>query len=235
MKIVNWNVEWATSRSQKGHRIREIIMEINPAVICFTESTFGMEPGFGHIITSESDYGYPNLGDDRRKVLLWSKQPWRDVDSVGSSDLPGGRFVSGITQGTRFIGICIPWRDAHVRTGRKDRAIWQDHMQYLAALKPLLYRLRNDPVPTCIIGDFNQRIPRNRQPQKVYQPLKEILNTQWQAATAGILDENGKQLIDHVITNPGLSAKIEKIIPKRSAEDLPLSDHVGIVATLKRS
>jgi hypothetical protein len=31
----------------------------------------------------------------------------------------------------RFVGVCIPWRDAHVRTGRRDRAPWEDHLRFL--------------------------------------------------------------------------------------------------------
>jgi hypothetical protein len=31
----------------------------------------------------------------------------------------------------RFVGVCIPWRDAHVRTGRRDRAPCEDHLRFL--------------------------------------------------------------------------------------------------------
>lgn len=235
IKLINWNVEWAKRKSKKGQRIRKIINEINPDVICYTEAAKDLAPDKGHLITSAADYGYSNHGGRRRKGLLWSSQPWQEVDSVGSPDLPRGRFISGVTHGVRFVGVCIPWRDAHVRTGRKDRTIWQDHLQYLAALKPLLNQYIKDPIPTCILGDFNQRIPRSRQPVKVFQSLENALNKDWQVATAGLLDGDGKLLIDHIVTSSGITAAVDQIIPKRSPGDLPLSDHVGLVASLNLS
>ena len=48
----------------------------------------------GHAICSRADYGY-GLQKNRRKVLLWSKEPWHRVDDLGIDTLPPGRFVSG--------------------------------------------------------------------------------------------------------------------------------------------
>lgn len=85
----------------------------------------------------------------------------------------------------------------------------------------------------CITGDFNQRIPRFRQPEKVYRPLTQIIELGLNVATAGIDDNEGHLLIDHVTTCGNLAAKIDEIIPKRTPKGSPLSDHVGIIATLK--
>lgn len=192
----------------------------------------GMIPDNGYLIGSNPDYGYPN-GADRRKVLLWSKQPWQEVDTLGSSDLPSGRFITGITYGIRFAGICIPWADAHVRTGRKDRVRWQDHRQYLDAFAPLANSYRNSGFPACVTGDFNQRIPRSRQPLEMAQRLAAVLGDGWQIVTADLVDHEGHQLIDHVATCGSIHAQVDGIIPKRSSTDQRLSDHVGIIASIR--
>ena len=74
LKLVNWNVEWATPAS---HRSTEILNRIDghtPEIVCLTETHVGLLPG-GHVICSRPDYGYP-IKEDRRKVLLWSSEPW---------------------------------------------------------------------------------------------------------------------------------------------------------------
>jgi exonuclease III len=231
MKCLTWNIEWAAKSSPKGKCIKKLVEDTDPDLVCFTEATLGMVPASGYTIESDPEYGYPNKGS-RRKVLLWSKQRWQAVDTVGSKALPSGRFVSGITQGIRFVGICIPWRDAHVRTGRKDRALWQDHLQYLDAFTPLVDTYCNAEFPACVTGNFNQTIPRSRQPVEVAQRLSRMFDTGLKIATAGIVDEEGQQLIDHVATCGQLLVEVNEIIPKKSAAGLHLSDHVGIITSI---
>ena len=233
MKCLVWNTEWASQKSVRGKHIIHTMEEISPDVACLTEMKSGLFPSTGHIIKAESDYGY-NSNSDRRKVALWSRIPWEQVDSETDSELPTGRFISGVTQGTRFIGVCIPWRDAHVRTGWKDRSLWEDHLQYLKALKPIVERYNAAPEPLCILGDYNQRIPRTEKPVEVTEALRFVLDTNMDVATAGISDAEGKALIDHIATTPPLSLDVDKIIPKVTDVGLRLSDHVGIVASIKR-
>ena len=59
-------------------------------------------------------------------------------------ELPGGRFVSGVTMGIRFIGVCIPWQSAHVSTGRKDRKSWEDHLIYCRHLTGIIEKYRKE-------------------------------------------------------------------------------------------
>ena len=35
------------------------------------------------------------------------------------------------------VGVCIPWRDAHMPSGRKDRSQWQEHKAWLAGFESL--------------------------------------------------------------------------------------------------
>lgn len=227
MTCITWNIEWASMATPRGDMIAKIVADADPDVVCFTETTRGMEPEYGYLIDSNPDYGYPNTGG-KRKVALWSKSPWLEVDSVGSIDLPGGRFVSGVTEGICFVGVCIPWHDAHVSTGRKDRQRWQDHRLYLQGLKNVVQHYCSFTVPVCLLGDFNQRIPRSWQPKDMAEQLMDVMGVGLKLATAGLHDEEGQQLIDHIAVSGHLAVRIEKILPKSTGDGLHLSDHSGI-------
>lgn len=229
-KLLNWNIEWAAASSRRGARILARVAGVDADLICYTEATLSMIPEGGHAIMSDSDYGYVSDGR-RRKVILWSKHPWQNVDTVGNAQLPGGRFVSGTTNGIRYVGVCIPWRDAHVRTGRRDRRIWEDHARYLEGLAELLATYRRSAFPVCVIGDFNQRIPRFGQPKTVASQLQRAF-AGFHFATAGLKDGQNKRLIDHVATYGPVNARVDEIIPKKLAPREPYSDHVGVVASL---
>lgn len=230
MNCLTWNLEWASPGSRRAKAIMDHITAIEPDVACYTEVLRDLIPD-GHLLEGEADYGYA-IKEGRRKVILWSKHPWEDIDTVGDENLPPGRFVSGITGGVRFVGVCIPWRDAHVSTGRKDRKPWEDHLAYLAPLTGILRRYAEDAVPICLIGDYNQRIPRLSQPVAVAEAMSAAIPGSFMVATAGMRDREGLALVDHIACSPGLTASIQEIIPKVSPDGLRLSDHPGIVAAL---
>jgi hypothetical protein len=133
-----------------------------------TEGYRELLPSDGQVIESEADYGY-ELKAGRRKVHLWSRTGWTDVDRVGHHSLPPGRYVSGLTATPagplRVLGVCIPWRSAHVNTGRQDREPWEDHHSYLRGLRVIL---EGQTSPFVVVGDYNQRVPRRWQPVAVY-------------------------------------------------------------------
>ena len=54
-------------------------------------------PNGGHTITSVRS-GAGNIENrGARKVILWSRHGWHDIDSIGSERLPEGRFVRACT------------------------------------------------------------------------------------------------------------------------------------------
>jgi endonuclease/exonuclease/phosphatase family metal-dependent hydrolase len=224
--IINWNVEWATPSSDRGRIIARIISDEAPDVVCLTESDVTLLAGAGHVIAAAPDYGYP-LKPGRRKVLLWSRRPWAEVDDRGSLDLPSGRYVAGRTEtpvGSIYIvGVCIPWRDAHCRTGRRDRKPWQEHMDYLRALAPLI-SLRN---PGIIIGDYNQRIPRRKAPVEAFDLLQATVKDHL-IATAGLVTPAQLQTVDHIALAPGLEPNSVKSLTNVSSHGRALSDHFGV-------
>lgn len=230
MKCLTWNLEWASPSSNRLELILQIIEELNPDIICFTEAILSGIPD-GYVISSEPDYGYTTPGK-RRKVVLWSKNPWTEIETIGDPELPTGRFAAGVTSGIRFIGVCIPWKDAHVRTGRKDRLPWEDHLTFCDGLDRVLNCYASLPEPICILGDYNQRIPRGNQPQKVYEALVGVFASFGSIVSEGFVDPEGKGLIDHMTVSPNLSARVERILPRFTADGIRLSDHVGVLTEI---
>lgn len=63
--------------------------------------------------------------------------------------------------------VCIPWASAHVSTGRRDATNWSQHLECCDQIEKLAAQF--DPqIPTIVAGDFNQRIPRRRQPIRAH-------------------------------------------------------------------
>jgi endonuclease/exonuclease/phosphatase family metal-dependent hydrolase len=200
-------------------------------VMVCTECELGSLPN-GHVVDGGADWGYPLPSPGRRKVALWSSEPWTAVAHYEHDDLPGGRAVAATTSTAigplRVVGVCIPWRDAHVTTGRRDRSPWEDHAAFLRHL-PRMLEWADEPL--ILAGDFNQRIPRVRQPVALADALARALRG-LSIPTAGSTALG--HLIDHVALGSGLAASSVELLPDRSAHG-PLSDHVGAVVSAVRT
>jgi endonuclease/exonuclease/phosphatase family metal-dependent hydrolase len=232
--IAVWNIGWAAGSRKQN--VKQVLTGFAADILCVCEGTSDALPSGGHVICSGDDYGY-GIQERRRKVLLWSRLPWSDVDDLGPQVLPPGRFVSATTSTSlgplRVIGVCIPWRDAHVRTGRRDRKPWQDHLSFLHGLQAILKD--SCPVwPAVVVGDFNQRIPPVHVPSCASQSLEEAFRG-WTFASAGTISDIGHQVIDHLVHTPALVAVQVRGIDKVGGNGTRLSDHDGIVVTIGRS
>ncbi len=238
MRIITWNVNWARPDGNREELIKKVISELEPEVVCITEGHKEILTE-GYSIFSDADYGYESPAY-RRKVILWSKNPWKEFDTLGDEGLPGGRLISGTTMTSigevKFIGVCIPWRDAHVTSGRKDRKGWEDHESYLKGLKRILNEEAQSPL--ILFGDFNQKLPRPKkkgQPIRIYELLMDAIPEKFEIATKGLIAGLDDQFIDHIAHTRDL--KTEKIsLINKSHPDLPesgkLSDHYGVVADI---
>jgi hypothetical protein len=205
---------------------------MEPEIVCLTEVMKDFVPKSGHCILSESNYGYANTAN-KHKAALWSKNEWKDVDTVGSDKLPGGRFVSGLTKTSigvlSVIGICIPWKDAHVRTGRRDKLPWQEHADYLNEFRPVIKRYEKN---TIIAGDFNQRIYRYNSPVFIYNQLMDVFGS-FDIGTAGIIPGINKLTIDHIVFTKDLQK--EKVVGYPNIQKgIRLSDHDFITMEIRR-
>lgn len=227
LTVATWNCEWRLPGSADAKLIREGLDVHAPDTICLTEAYAGLLEG-GYLIESEPDYGYP-LVEGRRKVLLWSRHPWERVDRIGHADLPPGRFVAGRTAtplgAVSMVGVCIPWREAHVRSGSRNRELWQDHLAYLDGLQQVLARLDG---PVLVVGDFNQRVPRLWSPVHVYEAIEAALDG-FKVATAGPIAPIRKAAIDHVAHRSDMTAREVVGLSNIAPDGHTISDHFGLV------
>ena len=201
-----------------------------PEIVCLTETHVGLLSEGGYVITSRADYGYA-VREERRKVLLWSREPWEQVDDIGGDMMPPGRFVSGVTRTSEgpiaVMGVCIPWADSRVRGTSVKRKRWEDHLQYLEGLSEVLDRIPGERL--IVVGDFNQRIgQRGNVPEEVRTALQSAVGSRMTIATAG-LGFRGRRSIDHVALGSDLAAEYLGVISNFGGERR-LSDHFGVVA-----
>ena len=235
MKIVNWNVDWATS-SWRTHEIRSRIHRHAPEIVCFTEthsdSRFLQD---GHRICARPDYGY-GIQKSRRKVLLWSREPWEHVDDLGDDQLPPGRFVSGVTRTSvgevAVVGLCIPWwgSRAGARYSGERREAWEDHEVYLGHLAGVLACAPSERL--VVVGDFNQKIGKSSRPGSKTAHRVALLQRAIPSHVTLVsreLEYCGRRTIDHVGLSFDMTAGSLDVISNVHAERA-LSDHFGVVA-----
>lgn len=233
LTVATWNTGWATLRSQNGRRVAARLKATGADIIVVTEGARELLPPGGHLVDAGTNWGYRLSNPVRRKVIVWSRFPLL-IEAAGGPDATSGRLAVASTttpEGpVRVIGVCIPWKDAHVTTGRCTATPWSEHLEYLDQLEALLFNL-NGEVPTIIAGDFNQRMPRVRQPIRVADRLAAVLKG-WTVHTAG--DHKHGPHIDHVATNAGFLC--ESVIDWAASDvEGTLSDHSGVSCRLVRT
>jgi hypothetical protein len=230
LTCATWNAAWAKPGTRRGLEVAEILASLNADVIVLTEGFEALLPAGGHVIDGGDDWGYVDLVVGRRKVLVWSRSPWESVSNCETGAM-AGRFVSGITMTPagrlHVFGVCIPWRDAHVRTGRRDRAPWQEHVEGCRQLGDHIGD-RDQSIPLIVAGDLNQRIPRQRQPQEVADELALVLDG-FVIHTDGETEQGA--LIDHIVTTDELLCG-QLFTRSGKSEIRQLSDHAGVAVEL---
>ena len=198
--------------------------------MCLTETNDRLLSRGGHTICSRPDYGYP-LTEGRRKIVLWSREPWEDVDDLGIESMPPGRFVSGVTQtslgAVTVVGICIPWFGCRTeaRRGPERKARWEDHEQYLACLTEHLGRVVAKRL--IVMGGFNQIVgPGSRAPAKLQAALRAASPPGMTIVTSEFAFQ-GRKSIDHVVLSADLAAESVDAIGN-DHDGRRLSDHFGV-------
>ena len=231
--VVTWNVQWA--RPSVRASIRQTLVGLAPDILVVTEGVISVLPDQGHVALGGPDWGYPTVGE-RRKVMLWSPHRLSLVNRFEELPLPSGRLVTAVCEmpgigPVWIVGVCIPWRDAHVRTGRADGQPWQEHLQFLAHLPDVLRRAP-EGLPVVLAGDLNQRIPTERVPAAVATALAAALGDM-QVATAGHLPGLEQRGVDHICHSPVLTTERRWGVSRVDSDNRVLSDHdlVGVMLT----
>ena len=242
VKLVNWNVRRATPNSWS--RTPEILGHIechSPDITCLTETDICLLSNMeGSIIYPQIDSASERMGKkNQRKVLLWSKDPWKQVDLVGHESLQPGRFVSGITETSigevTVVGICIPWANS---PGVKGSGVkrWEHHRQFLATLDRVLEKTveRASGKRVVVMGDFNQRFG----PSYPFGPTTEVRRALRNAfpSSMSIITKNiqfqGGRGVNHVALTNDLTTNAFNTISNIAEDGKELSDHFGVAATI---
>lgn len=221
---------WATGDSPRATRVRGRLREVDADLLVVTEGRLDLVPDGGHVVDAGMDWGYDVTSYPyRRKVIVWSRWPLTNL-TVLKTGAAAGRVLVAQTQSSigpiRILAVCIPWASAHVSTGRRDATNWSEHLECCDQIEELATQF--DPrVPTIVAGDFNQRIPRMRQPIRVATQLAEVM-ARWTIHTAGDVEHG--PLIDHVASDLDCTA-----VRTWAGNDEAgrLSDHTGVVCSLR--
>ena len=235
MKLVNWNVKWASPRSKYSVEILNRIDRHSPEIVCLTETHSELLKD-GHAISARPDYGY-GVRESRRKVLLWSREPWKQehMDDIGDARMPPGRYISGVTRTSvgevTVVGLCIPWSGsrAGARYSGERRRAWEDHEVYLQHLAGVLSRAPSKLL--VVMGDFNQWIgPRRPRSKAAHRAalLQQAIPPHVTLATSA-LEYRGRRTIDHIALSADMAAGSLSVISNIHGER-KLSDHFGVVA-----
>lgn len=229
MRVATWNLEWATPGSARHDRAIRYLGRLDADIIVTTEDSLHDWVDYPHRIDGGPDWGYPISGQ-RRKVIAWSRGPWLVHEHLDAPSTQG-RFVQGMTsvggEMYRVLGVCIPWQDAHVRSGRADRERWAEHIDYCQALGPAIAESVGAG-RSIVAGDFNQRLPRYRQPLAAAQALVHALGP-LHVPTAG--EQSVGQLIDHIAVSPDVAVHDVEAW-SNIIDGERTSDHSGVAVTI---
>ncbi len=241
MRILNWNTEWLGPRSHKGRfaKAKKLIARYNPDIICLTEARLETMPDGGQTITSALS-GAGNMEKrGARKVLLWSRFGWRNIDTLGSVMLPGGRYVSAKTECEgieyHFVGMCIPYHGYrnHRRWGEDRKRNWQGACEYIDALREHVLPRAEFQARTILLGDFNLQIPPHNYPYRRSEvnQKREATFDGWSIPTEGAWNDEpalDKRFIDHIAHTSDLRPRSMQFFSRIADDGTKLSDHNGV-------
>ena len=240
MRILNWNTQAdkLSMETPKFERSRRLVTSHNADVICLTEAFPESMPEGGDTTTScLSEWQHEARG--ARKIVLWSRFGWTDVDDRGSENLPEGRFVRATTtfNGTKLtvVGICIPYdryRTNEKWWGTRKKHRWEGACEYLDALRDDILAQPGFRQRTILLGDFNLEIPPRGYPSKnsVVNQKREATFSGCTMPTAGVWNDPAldRSFKDHIALSPDIRAQAPHFFGRIEPDGTKLSDHNGV-------
>ncbi len=230
--VLTWNLERKAPSNSNAAKAIEVLFDQSPDVMVLTEARTNFPTNGGHSLWCEPPRG-STFAEDERKVLIWSKEPWRDIDRIGAEGLDQTRFIAATTDTPigplRVLGVCIPWHMAEVQYPIDvKRKPWELHERYLDVFTQLVEAIDG---PTVIAGDFNQRIPRQQYGRVSAAEALASTFASVDIVTQGIVDGCGKPGIDHIAISSDLATAKVWGWPNE-IDGYRMSDHDGAGAEL---
>ena len=231
MRVATWNLERKKASSLRGAEAVEHLASLDAEIAVVTEGRTSFELPGGTTLWSGPPRG-EHFAEDERKVVVWSSSAIEPIEF--DSPIDPSRFVAVRVNSSIgpvvVLAVCITWHMAEVtyHQGPKKKP-WQEHLEYLEHLKPILASLDE---PFVVAGDFNQRIPRvkggNRRAAEELAATFEGVDI----VTRGVLPGCKRPGIDHIALSPQLRASNVKGWPK-NVNGNRLSDHDGALADVE--
>ena len=229
-KIVNWNIERNGPATWQAKSLLAEIAELGPDVVCLTEAWETSAEALGGHAISAPGAAWSTKHDSERKVLLWSKHPWRSVETIDQLEATGSA-ITGLTlladMHVRVTGLCVPYHFASPFGQEPKAKPWSQHERFLEDLSPLLRQWR-DEGPVIILGDFNQFMPRVWGPKRSHQLMEEAF-AGYSIVTSGEVEGVGARAIDHVAFSGNLHPTRVFGLPAARDGGRRRSDHFGVV------
>lgn len=235
MRLITWNFARRGPETWQAGVMLERIREEAPDVVVLTdaqETTLALLGG--HVLTDTGVRWARNETSSERKIVLWSKQPWREVTHYPTLSALGAA-VSGVSQTpmgkVRVLALCTPPHFAWPEGMEPRPLFWEQHIAYLEALEAVLDAIPKGP-PLIIAGSFNQPIPLAWGSWTAHHRLMAALASV-HILTRGDIAPIGAQSLDHIAAVSSLRAGAIHAISNLGSDGKEISDHFGVVADLE--
>lgn len=233
--VVNWNFERRGPNSRQAATMMDRIATERPDVVCLTEAHEGSTTVLGgHEISARGATWSFTRRESERLVVLWSSQPWREVDAAGNEGTATGGYVSGVADTPhgpmRVIGICAPHHAASQVGAAEKARMWSEQIAFWDGLAKVL-SARDRRTPTILLGDFNQYVPRIWGSKAARAALVSALGD-LRVATDGPICEIDEPTIDHIVHSANLAPQALRGLSRFDDDGRALSDHFGVVMRL---
>ncbi|MBI1361243.1 MAG: hypothetical protein GC155_13280 [Alphaproteobacteria bacterium] len=234
MRIITWNFGRHAPDTPEARTMLDRITAAKPDVVCLTKGYETSLAALGGHVISNAGASWGPAAPEERKVILWSKSPWRDPLDLGALTALGGA-VGALTDTdlglVRFIGIATPNPFASPEGKLPRPPQWSMHISYLEMLGETLKRL-DLSTPTVIVGDFNQFVPLIWGAWSAHHALNAALHG-FGILTQGDIAPIGEHTLDHVTVTHHLRAGDISGLSRFAEDGAALGDRFGVVVDLE--
>lgn len=237
LTVATWNLErQAPDRPRAGVMLSRLAA-LQPHLLCLTEAHVHSTRDLGGHAVSTPGVSWSKAAETERKVVLWSRHPWREIDERGAPGCETGAFVQAVTETPlgliRVIGVCIPYHFASPLGLTPKAKPWSQHLRFLEGLATVV-DARDGATPCMLLGDFNQVIPCIWGPKAAASALIGALGD-LAVVTKGPLPNINKPAIDHIAHCARMRATRVWGLSDRGDQGERLSDHFGVAAAIERA
>ncbi|QNL18632.1 endonuclease/exonuclease/phosphatase family protein [Hyphobacterium sp. CCMP332] len=233
LSLLNWNIERHGPQTWQAKSLLSEIVEIKPNIVCLTEAHDASASDLGGHSVGVVGQNWSPTSHSERKVLLWSRREWSDVDMHDDLNEIGAAITA--TTSTEFgkvrvMGLCIPYHRATPFGSAERVRNWVQHGLFLGALYECLTGSAENR-PDIIVGDFNRKLPSAWGSKSLLEKLEETFSD-YTIVTRGKLPPLDRKTVCHVAVKAGLECQAISLLDANDASGRARSDHNGVLVEL---